>query len=379
MKVLHVIDSAGVYGAERMLLSLARQHAATGIVTELASLRTPDATVRPIEAEAARQGMTVHCIVAQRGVDPQAIRRLAALARDRRCDLLHTHSYKANTLVGVARPWRVLPPAVGTLHGWSRQPLFSRIGLYEEVERRALCGLTRVVAVNERMVDDFRLRRRLGKRLVVIRNGVEPVVADSRAATHDGIMPGWMPRTASGFRVLAVGRLDAIKRFDLLIESVWLLRKGGIDASLVILGDGPERNRLEQRIQEKGLAACVHMPGYVADARAWMPHFDALAITSDSEGIPVNMLEAMVEGLPVVARQIGGIPEVIAHRQHGLLAADDSPRGIADLLGQLAKDESLAVRLREAARETVMQRYTVVRMAADYRDVYQTCVREESK
>lgn len=375
MKVLHVIDSAGVYGAERMLISLARQHATMGIETELASLRHPHESVRPIDAEAARYGITVHAVKARRGIDPQAIRQLGAIARQKCCDILHSHSYKANTLVGVARPWHAVPAAVATLHGWSRQPLFSRMGVYEAVERQALRGLTRVVAVNERMAEEFALRQRYGERLVVIRNGVEPVANVGCVTQRNTGVPEWLLRASAAYMVLAVGRLDVIKRYDLLIEATFHLRTAGVDASLVILGEGPERNRLAQLVQDRGLNAYVHMPGYVADARAWMKHFDALAITSDSEGIPVNMLEAMVEGVPVVARRVGGIPEVIEDRQSGLLAQDGSARTFSALLAQLVTDQRLAGRLRTAAREAAIQRHSLARMACDYQAVYLSCLK----
>src|SRR5262249_11283031 len=156
----------------------------------------------------------------------------------------------------VPRWWRRIP-VVATLHGWASTRPFTRLWLYEWVDRKSLKALEGVVAVNESMLQ--RLARQVKARALVIPNGVAPF--------RDGLLErdstdGICSFCKEGFIVGSIGRLSPEKGYGSLVRAVQLLRAQGVEAKLVILGEGHERKRIEELIGELHLAREVLLPGY---------------------------------------------------------------------------------------------------------------------
>lgn len=162
------------------------------------------------------------------------------------------------------------------------------------------------------------------------------------------------------FHVLSVGRLAPQKGQGVLLEAVALLRERGVDARLVLVGEGPERAALERQVAALGLHGHVTLTGAVGQDRIadLYAEADAFCLTSFAEGIPVVLMEAMAMELPVVAPRITGIPELVEDGVGGLLVAPGRPDLVADALAGLAADPDRAVRLGRAGREAVLSGYT---------------------
>lgn len=139
--------------------------------------------------------------------------------------------------------------------------------------------------------------------------------------------------------VLTVGRLVPVKGQTLLIRSVAELARRGVDARLTIVGEGPQRDELEELATRLGVAARVELPGAVGQdsIRDWYARADFFALTSFAEGLPVVLLEAMAMGLPVVASHITGIPELVDDGVSGLLVTPGREDELTDALGRMAE------------------------------------------
>lgn len=164
-------------------------------------------------------------------------------------------------------------------------------------------------------------------------------------------------------RLLAVGRLDRQKGFDLLLDAFDQARHRAADWELVILGEGPERGALEAQVRAAGLSERVSLPGMVGNVGDWYAAADAFVLSSRFEGFPNALLEAMASGLPVLSADCETGPgEIIQHGVNGLLV----PAGRADALGValagLLADAALRARLAARAVE-VRERYSVDRIA----------------
>jgi glycosyltransferase involved in cell wall biosynthesis len=124
------------------------------------------------------------------------------------------------------------------------------------------------------------------------------------------------------FSIGWVGRISREKGLDVMIEAAPLL--GDLPIRLTVLGDGPDRIKLEQRTAELEISQHVSWKGAVAEASRLLQGFDVLVISSRTEGTPMTLLEAMDAGIPVVATAVGGIPNVISHTQGILIPPEDS-------------------------------------------------------
>lgn len=166
-------------------------------------------------------------------------------------------------------------------------------------------------------------------------------------------------------RVLTVGRLVEKKGHDTLIRAGGLLRDQGVAFRLRIAGDGPEWGRLQRLVHELDLAGHVTFLGPVSTVEVKAEYGSAAVFAlacrqlqnGDRDGLPNVLLEAMVQGLPVVATGQPGIAEAVEHGRTGLLVAPDSPAALADALGRVLTDPELARRMGARAHDSVRERF----------------------
>jgi colanic acid/amylovoran biosynthesis glycosyltransferase len=172
-----------------------------------------------------------------------------------------------------------------------------------------------------------------------------------------------LPAAGRRLRLLCVGRLTPAKGQVLLVQACARLLRYGIDFELELVGDGPDRERIEAAIAAAGLQQRILLLGALTQqgVRKAMSAADLFVLPSLAEGIPVVLMEAMSSGLPCVSTPVNGIPELIAHGRNGLLAIPGDVDSLADCLRQLASDDALRLRLARAARAEVESRYDIER------------------
>ena len=170
----------------------------------------------------------------------------------------------------------------------------------------------------------------------------------------------------AGFVIGALGRLHRQKGFDVLLRALARLP----DAHLVLVGDGPERGALERLAGELGVAERLTITGWDDAAAGYLPSFDAVALPSRFEGLPLVLLEAMLHGRPVVATPAGSIPDAVQDGVTGLLVPVDDDRALASALARLRDEPALRSRLGSAAAEVARQRFTAPEMARGYEQLY---------
>ncbi|MBI3288351.1 MAG: glycosyltransferase, partial [Elusimicrobia bacterium] len=166
----------------------------------------------------------------------------------------------------------------------------------------------------------------------------------------------------------AVGRLDEQKGFSSLIEAMARLKETTLRC--VILGDGPERPRLEALVRQHELESSVWLPGERGDISSWLSAFDVYCLPSLWEGLPNALLEAMALGLPVVASGVDGVPEAVDDGKTGLLVPAENPPALSKALSGLAADPARRAALGAAAHAAVVERFTLRRMIGEYQDAY---------
>lgn len=193
---------------------------------------------------------------------------------------------------------------------------------------------------------------------------ITPIAGDRLQVVHCGVdLPGFVFRGdgRESNLLVAVGRLDPIKGFDMLVLALARLASSGVAFHCTIIGEGPQRAELEQSIAMLDLRDCVRLAGALpqAEVRAMLHSATAFVLPSriaadgNRDGIPVALMEAMAVGAPVISTRVSGIPELIENDVSGLLVDGDDVEGLADAIQRLLGDADLRKRLALRAREVV--------------------------
>ena len=316
--------------------------------------------------------------------DAVAVVRLAQLIRQVRPTILHTHTAKAGTVgrvaalvAGSARP----PIVIHTFHGHVLRGYFgpAKSTVFRVLERLLAKVTTVLVAVSPEVRDDLvQLGVAPAEKFAIVRLGIELEQRVASDVPRDEVRRrlGIPPQR---FVVGWIGRMTGVKQTHDLLAALAELRAGGVDAGLLVVGDGPDRAGFEQRARELDLVRHCLFLGYQENVAPWYAAMDAVALPSGNEGTPVTVIEALAAGKPVVAYEVGGVPDVVREGVDGFLVEPGSTSGMAERLAQLAADPELGRRLGEAGRERVLERYGVGRLLDDVDKLYRDTIAKKAR
>ena len=363
VRVMHLLYSLGVGGMEmgvhKLLIGLDRS-----IVDLSVCSLTPFDQVETVWPTDTR----VHALGRRVGNDPTLVPKLYRLFRRERPDIVHTHAW-GTLLEGVlaARAARV-PVVVHGEHG-TLETRPRNVWIQRRVWRRVDHVLAVSDALAEKMAATFDFP---ASRITVIRNGVdlERFGRHSRAEARRalGVTPG-------EFVVGTVGRLVPVKDQRQLIGATRVLAQRGVPVKVLIVGDGPLRNELQDQIDTLGLKEHVRLLGSRTDVPELMAAFDLFALSSQSEGLSNTVLEAMASGLPVVATRVGGNPELVQSGTTGLLVPAGDETALAEAIAALYRDADFRLRVALAARQRAQSVFSLSGMIKRYTDLYRVAVK----
>jgi glycosyltransferase involved in cell wall biosynthesis len=357
MRVLHLIDSGGMYGAERMLLSLVQEQVKMGLEPLIvsASNKTDE---KAIEAEAKWLKLPFISWKISSGFSLSDINSLIIWARKNKFDLIHSHGYRFNiSLLFIPSIYRKIPVA-STVHGYTATRILTKIWWYRLIDMLALTFANHVVVVSKNLQKRFFWK----KNVSFIPNGIskESEIKGSDENVH-----------VEECRYLAaIGRLSPEKGFDLLINAWAMLKPKSAYPKLYIAGDGPERENLEEKVRSENLIDSVVFLGYVDDVTSLIENADALIIPSRSEGLPIVLLEAMRARTPVISTKVGEIPSVLEHGKLGFLCEKNAV-DLAQAISRFVSDEESAREITESAYDAFCTKYTASIMAGEYNIIYE--------
>ena len=368
IRVLHVIETLDIGGAETVVANIVN-HMSPGFHAGICCLMHSG----PVSAHIHPGVEIIEMGKAVEGNDYGLPLRLAKILRSRSIDVVQSHDWgtllettAAATLAGVTAVHMAHGPSIHypATDRWA--PLKKNIR--RKVERFASLKLDCAIAVSEavrrELIDDVGIPAR---KVVLIHNGIDltPVPLGDLTARRETL------RLSSEEIVLvAVGRLAEIKNYNMLLEAFARAVKELPVLRLVMVGDGPERAKLEATAMHLGLSDRVHFLGARDDVREWLALSHVFVLPSLYEGISIALLEAMAAGLPAVATQVGGNPEVVTDQQNGILVESGDVEGFARALVVLARDEALRERMGRAARKRIEMKFDLNRSVRQYEEIY---------
>ncbi len=371
MKVLHIIDSAGLYGAEIVLLNLSGEQKKMGYHPIIASIGKKGSYTKPLEVEASRRGIEVVQFRMHNGPNFLGAWKILRYARSNDVAILHTHGYKGNILLGfIPKRFRKLP-LVSTVHGWTNVSKFSRLRLYEWADGLSLKNVDAVCLVNETMLAHPRFTGMRRDKLHVIPNGI-PEFDETQPVQGDEIVEFCL----NGFTIVSIGRLSKEKGYEYLIQAFAQIISNVPDARLLIIGEGPERTELENTILSLGLTGKVMLPGYRQNARIYLSYCRVFVLSSLTEGLPITLLEAMQIGIPVVATAVGGIPSVVRSSVTGTLVPPGDPKLLSESILEKYMSYGNATQAAKMAKHLIREEYSSDRMTQSYCELYKTLLNQ---
>lgn len=376
MKILHVIDSAGLYGAEIMLLNLAEQQKKMGIEPIIASIGEKKIGEKAIEVEAMNRNISVKKFRMASGLNFFGSLKIIKVAQNENINLFHSHGYKGNILLGfIPKSFRKIP-IVSTIHGYTSTSFFTKMKVYEILDLLSHRVLDEVVLVNKGMLTNSNLKK-YWKTYHVVDNGIplDPINFSSRDNKNIDARKKLISFCKGKFIIGSIGRLSDEKGFEYLIDALEILISKGVDAYLVIIGDGYNRNKLKQKIHDMKLEQRILLPGYLNDARIYMKYFNIYAIPSLTEGLPITLLEAMQAKVPIVASNVGGIPQVL-NKSCAILIPPRKPVLIAEAILKICRNPDLRFDFTVNANRILKQQFSSESMARNYRDIYESILRK---
>jgi len=367
--VCHVIEGSAWAGAEVQVATLLR-----------ALSKCPEVSLHAIVLKEGRLahelrtfGVTVQVVSEQQKSFFQAISEYSSFLKGRNIQILHSHNYKENLVALLLSRICKVPHLVRTEHGHPepysvvRNPKHWCVLAADRLAAKYTAA--RIVSVSSDL-GDFWKQHADPQRVSLLRNGVDLEHVNSSLTPAEAKQRLGIP--GDRFVVGIAARLECIKRHDLFLATASYLAEKLSNANFVIAGGGRQKNSLQRLILESGLQDRAVLLGERNDVYDVLRAMDILLISSDHEGIPMVMLEAMALGVTVVARKVGGMPEVIRDGVNGILVSSDNPEELGRACMSIFDSPLLRANLTKAARDEIHQSYSADKNAKIMMELYRS-------
>ena len=365
-KILFVITKSNWGGAQRYVFDLARslpkKEWSVGVV--LGGTGLPGAGGGRLEEELRHKDIRTLFVPSfmrdfSLGAEWRTFRHLSNLFATEQPDIVHLNSSKAGGLGAVSARLAGVPMIVFTVHGapWQEDRGVLARGAIAIASWVTFLFCHRVIVISQDAFERIRALPFCGKKTRLIHNGIEPLEFLPKEAARETLGIDTSQPVLG-----AVGELVWNKGYHVLLRAVGVLKRRGINVYVCIVGDGEERKFIETLLQEEDIEDRVHLAGFVQDAHKILKAFDVFVLPSLKEGLPYVVLEAGQAELPVVASDVGGIPDIIADNASGLLCPPKNHGKLADKLAELLSRDDLQKKFAGALHERTMREFSYARM-----------------
>ncbi len=365
INVMHIRDSKGIYGAERVILALGKNLRREPFSFSLLCMKHADGKAQDLITRAGELGLPVMTVRVRGKLDLAAILRIRNILKKEHVDIVHSHDYKSDLyalLATLCMPIR----RVTTAHGSTRDSFRKRLYLFF-TERLMYRCFDRVIAVADE------IRRELGsrigtQRIALVRNGI-----DASILAGEGSLSNEEPRVTGvggGKTFAVIGRLFPDKGHRYFLTALAKTAEEYPTIGAWIVGDGPARDAVAEDVRDLGLESTVKLCGVRRDMRNVYGCVDFVVIPSLREGLPYVLLEAMSLRVPVLATAVGEIPSLIEDGATGLLVPPGDAEALAKGMKRLLDSPENARAMAERAFRLVQERFSAERMARSTEALY---------
>ncbi len=391
MRVLHLISSGGFFGAERVVVTLAREQIKQGLGAYVGVFKNYNNPHLEVAQNAHKCNLPVEIFDCKGRFDIKTILSIRYFLRENKIDIIHSHGYKSN-FYGLLSSLNMGIKNVATCHTWYSISL--KLKFYERVDKLLLKRFNKVIAISEELKHNIIECGISKKKILVIDNGIdigneeEYQKQGTEALGHKGkIEPDGGERMAKDRRVKIreefgirkdekvvgiIGRLANSKGHIYFLEAAKKILTVFPNTKFLIVGDGPLMKDLKLKVGSLRLENKVIFTGIRRDIPEILDIIDVFVMSSLKEGMPIVLLEAMAARKPIVATRVGAIPEIIKDGYTGLLVEPGDEKKLADLIVGLLKDKEKASFLAQNGYEKVINEFSSKKMAEKYIKIYKS-------
>ena len=369
LNVLQFICPTGFYGAERWILALARNLDSDDVNCELVVTREPNVPDLEISKRYADLQLPVHELAMSGRFDFSVVTKLCRLIKERNIHIIHTHGYKSDIL-GVLAAKRAGIKSVCTPHGFENAEDF-KLKAFIWVGCQSFRFFDAVVPLSEQLIDQVKPYGINKTKLRYIQNGVD--LKEVEDARDQGVLresDADRSEKIIGFVGQMISRKNIFDILDIFNE----LCSQRADLRLQLLGDGDQRQELEEYASKLEYHDKIEFVGFVNNRLDYLRSFDLFVMSSSLEGIPRCLMETLAMGIPVAAYNIPGIDQLIEHEQSGLCVPFGEKEALKNQWLRILDDKTLADRLVENGRKWVYEKFAASRMAREYTELFHQLV-----
>ncbi|WP_341936713.1 glycosyltransferase [Marinimicrobium sp. C2-29] len=346
-----------------MLIHLCKAQQELGLDVEVISIGKKSDPEKPIEKKLASEGIPHKKWRMLPLPDFRESLKIVQYYQETGTNIIHSHGYKGNILLGLLPKSRRRIPMISTVHGYTSGKKMGKMALYKMLDRYALNRMDAVVLVSEGMRHQLP-GNKLKDRLHIIPNGIPLDTPENQNEPIEYF-------SDKDFKIGALGRLSTEKNFELLIRAMPYVLKEVPNARLVIYGEGQKRSELEGLVKHLNLQDYIFLPGYLDNSSRLYSQIDVFVNCSLSEGMPITLIEAMKQSCMMVASDIPANRALLSKVLSGRLIVKLSEDSLSDKIIEVSQmQHSQAQAAKDQAKKLFIETYTSDAMARNYRGLY---------
>ena len=361
-KVLHLVSSNGMFGAERVILNLAQSQDYHSYVAIVHNLHNPHLEMINV---AKGLGFETAVFDSKGRIDLRTIFNIKQFLRDNNITIVHTHNYKSDIL-GFCATRNTRVKWIATNHVW--HGLDSKLRLYEKIDAFILRFARHVIAVSSEIKDELCQKNIPKNKVSVIDNGID--IDQFKEIQSIEKIKKTLGLSKGDFVVSIVGRLSPEKGHKTFLEAARQVLKQKPDVKFLIVGEGPIEKEINDQAGQLRLNGQVIFTGVCKDMPAIYAASDILVNASSIEGLPMTILEAMAAKVALIVTPVGAVPKVIQHDHNGLIVKCGDSQGLAHQLCSLIDHPKKRQNLINQSYKDVCDKFSSRLMASRYRDIY---------
>ena len=369
MKVLHLIDSEGLYGAENVVLNLTLGLRELGAESVIGCFSYQNKPLPEVGVQAESMGLDCVYFMLRNKVDVGCVKAIGSYCKKNAVRVVHSHGYKPSVVCLIMKLLYGTPYVI-TCHLWILETF--RLRIYTSLEKISMRFAERVIGVSEEIVTDLNRGGISKRKLRVIENGIDvDRYSEFKLEPKDaGKVREELGLDRDSFIIGSLGRLTGQKDYQTLIRAAAEALTENEALEFIVAGEGELRSALVGTCRELGIERRFHFLGFRSDREKLLKLMSVFVLSSLDEGLPMAMLEAMAAGLPIVTTPVGGIPGVIRSGENGLFIEPGNVEQLKEALLLLAGNSAMREKLGKRASETVKSAYSIEKMAQKYLAIY---------
>ncbi len=361
-KIVHVTFDMRIGGTEQVIYNLVEHADSEKNDVSILCLNQP---IGPFGLQLQEKGYQIIAFDRAPGFDIKLIKAIRKFIVENEIDILHCHQYTP-FVYGLFASLSTKTKVIYTEHGrfYPDRRKFKRI-IMNPIISLFTSSITSISKATKNALVKY--ENFSGKRIQVIYNGID----GSRFEMQQrGKLRQNLGIDHESFILGTVARLDPIKNHDMMIKAFKIIHDQFPQTTLIIVGDGIERQRLESLILSLKMNGSVIITGFRHDTPQFYELMDLFLLTSFSEGTAMTLLEAMASGKSCIATDVGGNPEIILNKSTGFIIPNDDKHELAEKVIQLMQDSQLRTKFGIEGRKRFEQKFTASKMASEYQKLY---------